>query len=176
MKHSIIILTGLLLAAILWVSCHKSDIKYESSFDKSYKEWLLFKQRTGNNYKYKVAAGTWVGFGWETMITVTNGKITRRAFKLTPPRDRPSNVPVNELEWTEEEGSINSHTASPAAAPITLDQVYEKARTDWLLKRKDVTTYFETNNNGMISSCGYVENNCADDCFIGITITLIETL
>jgi len=45
-----------------------------------------------------------------------------------------------------------------------------------LLKRDNVTTYFEAKNNGMISSCGYWPNNCADDCFTGVSITLIEAL
>lgn len=38
------------------------------------------------------------------------------------------------------------------------------------------STYFETKNNGLISTCGYVENTCADDCFIDITITRIAKL
>ena len=44
------------------------------------------------------------------------------------------------------------------------------------VERNNVTTYLETKNNGMISTCGYVENNCADDCFIGIHINNISLL
>ena len=69
---------------------------------------------------------------------------------------------------------MNTHVNGGTS--LTLDEIYEKARTEWLLKRKDATSYFEAKNDGMISSCGYVNNNCADDCFVGITINLIERL
>jgi hypothetical protein len=34
------------------------------------------------------------------------------------------------------------------------------------LKRK----YFEAETDGLLSSCGYVEDGCQDDCFVGIHI------
>ena len=80
------------------------------------------------------------------------------------------------MEWTENENEINSHTNSGASYALTLDQVYEKARTEWLIKRKDATVYFEANNNGLISSCGYVPDGCMDDCFRGITISSVGLL
>ncbi|MGY5355583.1 hypothetical protein [Wenyingzhuangia sp. IMCC45467] len=57
-----------------------------------------------------------------------------------------------------------------------MDEIYEKAKQDWLIKRKEVLVYFETDNNGLISTCGYVPKNCMDDCFLGITIKSIEAL
>ena len=59
-------------------------------------------------------------------------------------------------------------------APLTFDQIYEKARTEWLVKRENATTYFEAENNGLISKCGYVDDGCQDDCFIGIQISSIK--
>jgi len=175
MKHSII-LAYLLLMSTLFMSCHKSNINYEDDFDKSYKEWLSFKKASGNSYRYMVVEGSWTGFGWETIITVTDGKITQRYFKLTPPGGNTANIPAGELEWTENGNEINTHTQSSAASAITLDQIYEKARTEWLPKRQNAKTYFETKNNGMISSCGYVNDGCQDDCFVGITIAYIQPL
>jgi hypothetical protein len=175
MKHPII-LAYLLLISTLLISCHKSNINYDSDFDKSYKEWLSFKKTSGDSYRYMVVGGTWIGFGWETIITVTDGKVTQRHFKLTPPKGNPTNIPAGELEWTENGNEINTHTQSAAAAPITLDQIYETAGTEWLLKRQNTKTYFETKNNGMISSCGYINDGCADDCFIGINIAYIQPL
>jgi len=69
---------------------------------------------------------------------------------------------------------IGSH--KNGAAPLTLSEIYDKAQKEWLIERENTTTYFETENNGMISTCGYVENNCADDCFIGVLINTIEAL
>jgi hypothetical protein len=55
-----------------------------------------------------------------------------------------------------------------------LDEIYEKARSNWLKKRGNAKTYFEAKNDGLISSCGYAEDGCQDDCFNGINITSIE--
>ena len=59
---------------------------------------------------------------------------------------------------------------------LTFDHIYEKARSEWLIKRENAKTYFEANNNGLISSGGYVEEGCQDDCFIGINIAFVEEL
>lgn len=175
MKHPFISAI-LLLAGTLFLSCHKSNLTYESNFKKSYNAWLSFKQTSDNSYRYMVTGGTWVGYGWQTIITVTEGKVTQRDYKLTPPPNSMVSIPADQLEWSEKEGELNTHNDSPAAEAITLDQVYEKARTEWLIKRKGATTFFETTNNGMISSCGYAEVNCMDDCFRGITIKYIQPL
>ena len=155
-------------------SCKKSDLQYENEYDKSYKAWLSFKESSGNSYRYTVTGYSWTGISWQTTISVTNGKITRRAFKYTLPVGSSVNIPPDALEWTEDENEINLH---PNGAPaITLDEVYEKARSEWLTKRKNAKTYFEAKNNDLISSCGYVEDGCADDCFTGIRIGTIERL
>ncbi|MBA6153817.1 hypothetical protein [Gelidibacter maritimus] len=80
------------------------------------------------------------------------------------------------MEWTENENELNSHESSIAADALTLDQIYNKAETDWLIKRKNSTSYFESKNNGLISTCGYVEKDCMDDCLVGITIKSINVL
>lgn len=175
MKHSILFIC-LLLVGTSFVACKKSNLNYEKDFDKSYNEWLSFKKTSGNSYRYKVVGGTWIGYGWETIITVSDGKITQRYFKLTPPKESTVNIPAEELEWTENGNEINTHTHSGAAETITLDEVYDKARTEWLLKRGNAKTYFEAKNNGMISSCGYIIDGCQDDCFIGIGIAYIQSL
>ena len=165
---------ALLLIGILLTSCEKSNLNYENSFESSYQEWLSFKQTSGNSYHYVVSGGSVFGPGWQTDITVTSGKVTQRHFKYTSLTGL-ENIPAEALEWTENENEINSHTNSGASA-ITLDQVYEKARTEWLIKRKDVTVYFEAKNNGLISSCGYVPDGCMDDCFRGIKISSVGSL
>ena len=175
MKHSFFS-AFLLFACTLFLSCHKSNLAYENDFKKSYNAWLSFKSTTGDSYRYMVTGGSWTGFGWQTVISVKEGKVTERYYKLTPPPGSTATIPAEKLEWTETDTEINTHTDSPAAEAITLDQVYEKARTVWLLKRKDATTYFEVKNNGLISSCGYTVNNCMDDCFTGIGIAYIQPL
>jgi len=165
---------ALLLIGILLTSCEKSNLNYENSFESSYKELLRFKETSGNSYHYVVTGGSVFGPAWQTDITVTSGKVTQRHFKYTSVAGL-ENIPAEALEWTENENEINSHTNSGADA-LTLDQVYEKARTEWLIKRKDFSVYFEANNNGLISSCGYVPDGCMDDCFYGITISSVGLL
>lgn len=165
---------SLLLAVTLMTSCKKDTLSYPSDYAKSSQSWLDFKSSSANSYRYTVAVGSWVGTNAETTLTVNSGKVVARSYVYTAPaQDRSSGFVVQE-QWTENENSLNSHAYG---APIqTLDEVYEKAKTDWLTKRTDADTYFEAKNNGMISSCGYIPRSCQDDCFVGITITNIEKI
>lgn len=85
---------------------------------------------------------------------------------------------LNGLQWseTEEELGAEVHARSPAGALITLDEIYETARNVWLKNRSDARVSFEARNNGMLSSAGFVPDNCMDDCFSGIHIQSIEAL
>ena len=161
----------LLLVGTLFTACKKSDLVQEKDFDRSYQTWLNFKSTSNNSYRYKINTSSWVGTSTETTITIKNGQAIARSY-VAKRIDRTTNQVVVYDEWTESQNNLNSHQSGAGA--LTLDQIYEKAKTDWLLKRKNAKTSFEANNNGMISSCGYVEDNCADDCFIGIYIAFIE--
>lgn len=166
----------LLCIVTLFSACKKESFESKKDFEKSYAQWLNFKTASGNSYQYTVGGGSWTGIGWQTDITVSKGKVVQRHFKLTFPDGWTGSMPdVDKMEWTENENEIGLHE-NAGAAPATLDEVYEKARNNWLKKRENATTYFEAKNNGLISSCGYVQVGCVDDCFIGITITSIELL
>ncbi len=80
------------------------------------------------------------------------------------------------LEWSEEEGDLGKSVETPASSLMTLDEVYDKAKNVWLRKRENAKVIFETKNNGLISSCGYINDGCQDDCFSGIGISSIEAL
>lgn len=169
MKEKILFFT-LLIVGFAFSSCDKSDFEYEDNFKKSRSAWLDFKDKSNNTYKYTTQGSTWVGYTWETTIMVAGGKVTGRSFKYTSGE----NIPEKDLAWTENELEINTHSNTPASEAVTLDVIYEKAEQDWLKKRKDVETFFEANNNGMISLCGYTPNGCMDDCFRGIQVLKIE--
>lgn len=174
MKSKIYAITLLILSSLI-LSCESDDFDYQNDFKNSQKAWLEFKESTNNSYKYTAVAGSWVGISWETIITVSDGKIVERHFKYIMTDGLSEDFPVEELEWIENENDIGSHKNS-GAEPLTLDEIYAKAEKEWLLKRENSKTYFETENNGLISTCGYVENGCMDDCFIGINIKTIEAL
>ncbi|MBL7558876.1 hypothetical protein JAO71_03585 [Olleya sp. YSTF-M6] len=164
----------LLLIGSIFNSCDSDDLEYQDKFEISQKTWLNFKESSNNSYKYIVTLGSWVGFVWETTIIVENGIVTQRDFEYTVTDGISTDIQPDEIQWTETGSEIGSH--ENGAEPITLDEVYDKAQNDWLIERSNTTTYFETENNGMISTCGYENNQCEDDCFIGIRIKVIETL
>ncbi|WP_207429401.1 hypothetical protein [Pedobacter sp. SYSU D00535] len=163
----------LLLLVGIFTSCDKDDIEYQNQFEKSYRAWLDFKKESGNSYTYTTTFGSSTGFAGQTKITVASGRVIERHFKYTAV-PQGSLVPQESLEWTENESELNSHTYTSASLPLTLDQIYQQAKNEWLLERKNAKTYFEAKNNGLISSCGYVEDGCQDDCFLGISIGSIK--
>ncbi|MCJ8209504.1 hypothetical protein MUY27_07270 [Mucilaginibacter sp. RS28] len=168
MKKTLLIALNI---AVALVSCKKDDISHQSEFNKSYQAWKNFQQEVNNSYSYTVNYGSVFGFAADTKITVTNGVVTKREYKAIYPANSPA--PVNPVVWTEDQGQIGSH--SDGAPALTLDQIYDKAKNEWLnVNTKDNDVFFETKNNGMISGCGYVPKGCQDDCFRGITITNIS--
>ena len=174
MKTKIYFIALVLITSLMFSCSSDDELSYQNDFEKSQLAWLDFKKSSNDSYQYVVSDGAlFLEYNWETTITVSNGKIIQRHFKYT---GNTENIPDTiALEWTEEENEINSHkNAGGAATALTLDQIYNKAKSEWLIKRKDVTVYFETKNNGLISTCGYVPKGCMDDCFLGIRIKNIQ--
>jgi len=177
MKYKIYFITLIFITSLI-SSCESDDsLSFQNDFENSQKAWLNFKESSNNSYKYVVSGGSvFTTYGWETTITVSNGVIIERDFRYTSGAE--NFIPIDQLEWTENENEINSseHENTSASLALTLDEIYEKAQQEWLIKRKDATTYFESENNGLISTSGYVKDGCQDDCFIGIKIKSIVTL
>lgn len=163
----------LLLILTSFSACEKDDLTYHNDFEKSYKVWADFKQAANDSYRYTVETSSWTGTSTTTVLTIDEGKVVKRAYVAKSMVSSSNQIVIHE-QWEEEGATLNTHTNGSAL--ITLDKVYEKAKAEWLPKRANTKSYFETKNDGMISSCGYVEDNCADDCFVGITITNIEKL
>lgn len=175
MKRNYSLLLLMMLTAVtVLTSCKKNNIEHKNDFDRSHDSWLSFKQSSNNSYSYKVSSGSWTGTSSETVITIKDGKVTNRSYIYKIPGKTPGTEPVVMEEWQEDQNKLNTHSAG--APTLTLDEVYQKAKTEWLLKRKDAETFFEAKNNGMISTCGYTQNGCQDDCFNGITIASITKL
>ena len=167
MKH----LLGLLIALTLFASaCSKENFK--SELDDSRDTWRSFKKVNGNTYYYVVSASSWLGFSSKTTIFVVNGVVTKRAYESFMVDGAPGQVKPLQ-SWTEDKTTLNQHPEG--AESITLDQVYDKAKNDWLkVDKKENDIYFEIENSGMISLAGYTPKNCADDCLRGIRIVEIK--
>lgn len=162
-----------LLLALTLSACKKETIEHRKDFDISFKTWLDFKTSTNNNYKYQLVTKSWTGLSTQTTITVKQGKVIERAYMAQTVKHPGNIITINE-EWVENKQELNSH--KNYGVILTLDEIYEKAKTEFLIKRDDGTTSFESKNNGMISSCGFTPKDCADDCFSGFTIAFIERI
>jgi hypothetical protein len=166
----------LLLAVLMIAACKKDSISHENDFAVSYRAWLNYKQAVNNSYSYVVQVGSWTGYGTETVLHITNGKITGRTYKAYRLEQNASGPPTNVVlkTWVEDPSTLNTHPQDGAVL-LTLDEVYAKAKSVWLAADKKTNdVYFEASNNGLISSCGFVPQGCQDDCFDGITITSIK--
>ncbi|HMI04596.1 MAG TPA: hypothetical protein VK541_19045 [Pedobacter sp.] len=166
-------LSILLLIATISTACKKDKIEYENDFEKSYRNWVNFKTTSGNSYIYQVSTSSWTNFQTFTTIMVSNGQVTGRTYMSRSTNPPSAAVTIHE-QWEEGQNTLNTH--QNAAATLTLDEIYDRAKTDWLKKRSDADFYFEAKNDGMISSCGFVPDGCQDDCFTGITIDFIRKL
>jgi len=164
----------MLLFAIAMASCKKSTIANNGDYNRSYQAWQDFKKSSGNSYRYTVITSSWTGNSTTTLITVRSGKVVERSVVARGYAGPGATTITVVDQFTENEAQLGSHQRG--AALRTLDDIYKTAKEDWLLKRDKVTVYFEAKNNGMISSCGYVPDGCADDCFTGIDITIIEAI
>lgn len=154
-------------------SCKKEDYHNEIEYKASYNAWLKFKTDSNNSYIYTTQRNSWTGHSGRMIITVNHGKIVARNYMVTGPDNENEGVVKTYEEWQEDEATLNFHTS--VGTSLTLDKVYEKAKNEWLkADEKNNYIHFEAKNNGMISSCGYVPKGCADDCFMGITITEIK--
>jgi len=104
-----------------------------------------------------------------TTTTVNNDKVVRRAYWF---RDN-FNFSNKITTWVEDTpGTIGTH--KEGFVPINLDNVYAQCRSNILIQDQvENELYFETENDGLISRCGFFPINCVDDCFRGVIIASI---
>ena len=164
----------IILTITVFLSACKKDV-VTSDYDKSYVAWSNFKNSSNNSYAYTEHSGSVFGSYTETKITVKSGIITTREFVSGNYKPN-TNVLIITKTWTENVGSLNTH-GNEGFELLTLDQVYNKAKTVWLkADPKQNNIYFEYKNNGLISSAGFVPKGCQDDCFNGVSIKDINPL
>jgi len=162
----------LLMVTLIFASC-KKDEGVTGNYSTSYKAWTKFKSSVNNSYEYAVTSASWTGYATETIITVKDGKVVQRAF-LAKTINGSTGATTIVKQWTEHSTTLNTH--NEGAETLTMDEVYIKAKAEWLVSSKNTDRYFETNNQGMLSTAGYTEKGCMDDCFNGIKISFIRKI
>lgn len=193
-----------ILISLLLLSCKKDTVEYHNDFYRSFETFQQFKKESNNSYVYKTTTSSWTGYTTEYTFEVVNGVVRSRSFAYTKIGNikRPDSGWTREiasaafqsigytsqeierlfnehdyfsvLEWKEMQQELGiKHELNNI---WTLDEIYNKAKTEWLIDRPNTNIYFEAKNDGLISNCGYVDQNCQDDCFVGITINSISPL
>lgn len=163
-------LSILIIFLSLFSSC-KKDEGIVGGYSASLRAWKVFKSSVNDTYQYGVVSNSWTGYTAETTISVKNGQVIQRFFTAKTTNGQTGVATIVE-QWIEEGATLNTHQMG--AATLTIDAVYTKAKNEWLVKSEDKETYFETKNGGMISTAGYWNKGCMDDCFTGINISFIR--
>lgn len=165
----------IILLAITFVSCEKEDnileIKGENnySYNQSLNTWHQLKSSHGNSYTYETSTGSWAGYGSATTLEIENGIIISRTYQRYQ-IDESNGDKINIDSYTETTEDLGSHDYG--ASLLTFDEIYDICAEEYLtVDKKNNTIYFETTENGILELCGYVPNNCMDDCFTGVRIS-----
>jgi len=167
----------LIIVLMCMSSCKKDEIaKKHDDLNNSYRVWLNYKSSIHNSYSYTQNYGSVFGYNTEIKTAIKDGKFISRDLTLT--RYHPDNTNKKDTlkQWHEGASNLNTHGIE-AGDLLTIDDIYDQSRKVYL--KTDVKknmVIFEANNNGILSSCGYIPNGCQDDCFNGINISSITPL
>ncbi|MBD1392088.1 hypothetical protein [Mucilaginibacter glaciei] len=162
------------IALCLIISACKKD-EINSNFDASYQSWQAFKKKSNSSYSYTAYNGSIFGGHAETIFTIKNDKIISRKYIAGSYKPNTDSLIIS-TTWTEDAATLNTHN-NAGHELLTLDQVYNKAETEWFrVDPKENDIYFEAANAGLISTAGYVPKGCQDDCLTGIHIKDIKAL
>lgn len=165
---------ALLVIAITCISCEKEDnifeIKGENNYNyyESLETWNQLKNIHGDSYTYETTYGSWTGYGSTTKLEIKNGIVisrTNHRYQI----DNSNGEKVTIDSYSENLENLGSHDYG--ASLLTMDEIYDICAEEYLIvNKKNNNIYFETKENGIIKLCGFVPNNCQDDCFTGISI------
>ncbi|APS39263.1 MULTISPECIES: hypothetical protein [Salegentibacter] len=142
------------------------------SYNESKKVWSELKNINGNSYSYTISFISWSGFGNRTIISVKDGIISKREYLYYEQTysDEGEMVEVEIKSYTETGEEIGSN--SEGFDPLLIDELYQTCLSDYLnINKADNEIYFNTDEAGIISNCGFVETGCVDDCFRGFRIS-----
>jgi hypothetical protein len=165
-----------IVLSILFISCDKKDDNSEltkkdknlASYNQSIAKWNELKKINGNSYLYETRFYTWVGYNTVTELKIEEGTVTARAYKEFKRKEGNGQEELI-YSYNETKDSLGSH--EKGAGILTIDDLYNSCVSKYLIvDEKANTISFETNDNGLMSFCGFVPKDCQDDCFKGVRI------
>lgn len=185
MKKNLLLLA---LIAVGFISCEKNDeIGKNSSapiekivnlpelegqntltFQESEMAWNNLKVANNNSYYYQTQYTSYSGEGTINQIKVVNGQVTEKMYQsytFTAP-----NIYKIHESFVENGNDLGLNLSG--IAPLTIDELYLKCQQEYLnIDASANTKVFTTASNGQLKECGFIPNDCMDDCFMGIKIT-----
>ncbi|WP_052825764.1 hypothetical protein [Neotamlana nanhaiensis] len=163
--------TLIFLVLLCSLSCSNEEMK---DYNESLRNWNSLKEDNGNSYKYTTSWGSWAGFGGKTTMTIQDNQVISRFYESFKIDGATGELTIIET-FEETLETLNSNNAG--SPPLTIDELYDSCLENYLKVNKNKNTiYFETNDFGLISTCGFVPDNCVDDCFTGFRIDSFEWL
>ena len=169
----------LFLTVVSFSSCSKDDKSAnekefvgESGINSSESKelWLSLKSTNKDSYEYTIETESWTGFATSTTIKVEDGEVVSREFISTQPQEENPAETETVEEYMEAGSDLGTHESG--AEILTIDELYNLCFAEYLTVDTDSNLiYFDTTSEGVINTCGYVNKDCADDCFIGFRLT-----
>ena len=136
--------------------------------------WDVLKEEHKNSYEYSLSfSSAEARYESKSTFKIKEGVITKHDFESYHYNDKDEKT-IDKI-WTEEKNKVGSHKEGFPAK--TLDEVYKDCGNTYLpVKPSQNYIYFEAEHDGIISLCGYVPHNCADDCFEGVRLESFKWL
>jgi hypothetical protein len=139
--------------------------------------WTTTEKMCGT-YHYTLTDASFSGSNWATTIEITDGVATRRALEVWHygPTDGTSAGPkIIDKMWTETGTSVGTNMTDGAAAPKTMEGLYDDCAHNVLSQDPGQNTIrFAADARGVLNECWYVPNQCYDDCRMGVAVTSFE--
>lgn len=137
----------------------------EEILAESLSAWTQLKAADDGTYQYTRSDSSFSGYRNTTTFLVENDVVVRRSFEEFDAND-------TLVDSFDEEGAQVGSTEGTSAAPVhTIDELYEICRDEVLTQDPESNTIsLELRDDGVLSYCFYVPNDCADDCAEGVDI------
>jgi hypothetical protein len=121
---------------------------------------------TCDTYHYVAVDQSFIGITERTTIAISRGQPAGRSFVRTQGFGPSPQVVAS---WTEDAAHVGQHAEGRPAE--TMEQLYDDCAKNVLSQdpgQNQIT--FETDTRGVLLTCQFVPDGCADDCAMGVVI------
>lgn len=142
--------------------------QHKVDYQQSLKQWNQEKKAHQNSYQYTLFfENSESTYRSSTIVVVKNGMVhsqEKRAYLRNVQTGKFE--PLKKETWIETQKQLGTHDE----APKTMDQLYEDCNNALLVDPQLNHLVFTMGNNLLMTACGHSHNDCAGDCFRGVSI------